>query len=97
MRIDQSLPGVPAPGRKPGRSTSSASSAGRASTGQSLESATRTETAPLMTGLHEIPEVRIDVIEDVRERLNRGEFMSRDAAEKTAEAILADLASFIGQ
>ncbi|MEK6257850.1 MAG: hypothetical protein AABP62_04440 [Planctomycetota bacterium] len=97
MRIDQSLPGVPAPGRKPGRSASGASAASRASTGQSSESATRAETAPLVAGLHEIPEIRVDVIEEVRERLNRGEFLSRDAAEQTAEAILADLASFIGQ
>ena len=50
-----------------------------------------------MAGLHEIPDVRVDVIEEVRERLSRGEFLSRAAAEKTAEAILADLASFIGQ
>lgn len=97
MRIDQSLSGVPAPGRKPGRSASSASAASCASTGQSSESATRSETAALMAGLHEIPDVRVDVIEEVRERLSRGEFLSRAAAEKTAEAILADLASFIGQ
>ena len=50
-----------------------------------------------MTSLHDIPEVRPEVIEEVRRRLGRGEFMSRDAAEKTAEAILEDLASFIGQ
>ncbi len=97
MRINESVPGVPAPGRKPGRSASRASAASRASTGQSSESATRSETAPLVASLHEIPDVRADVIEEVRERLNRGEFLSRDAAEKTAEAILADLASFIGQ
>ena len=97
MQINQSLSGVPAPGRKPGRSASSASAASRASTGQSSESATRSEVAPLVASLHEIPEVRIDVIEEVRERLNRGEFLSRDAAEQTAEAILAELASFIGQ
>ena len=50
-----------------------------------------------MAGLHEIPEVRVNVIEEVRERLSRGEFLSHASAEKTAEAILADLASFIGQ
>lgn len=97
MRIDQSLPGVPAPGRKPGRSASGVSAASRASAEQSSESATRSETAPLVASLHEIPEVRVDVIEEVRDRLNRGEFLSRAAAEQTAEAILADLASFIGQ
>jgi hypothetical protein len=55
------------------------------------------EAVALVTALHDIPEVRAEVIEEVRRRLDRGEFMSRDAAEKTAEAILADLASFIGQ
>jgi hypothetical protein len=97
MRIEQSLSGVPAPGRKPGRSASGATSAVRASTGQSSESAARSDIAPLVASLHEMPEIRTELIEEVRERLNRGEFMSRDAAQRTAEAILADLASFIGQ
>lgn len=51
----------------------------------------------MVSALHDIPEVRPEVIEEVRQRLERGEFLSQDAAEKTAEAILADLASFIGQ
>lgn len=50
-----------------------------------------------MTSLEEIPEVREDLVEEVRQRLSRGEHLTRDAAEKTAAAILADLASFIGQ
>lgn len=55
------------------------------------------ETAALVSGLSEIPEVRPELIEEVRQRLARGEYLTRDAAEQTAEAILADLASFIGQ
>ncbi|MBS0201933.1 MAG: flagellar biosynthesis anti-sigma factor FlgM [Planctomycetes bacterium] len=55
------------------------------------------EAATLVSSLHDIPDVRPEVIEEVRRRLSRGEFLSRDAAEKTAEAILADLASFIGR
>jgi hypothetical protein len=47
--------------------------------------------------LHDIPEIRPEVLEEVRERLKRGELLTRDAAEATAEAILADLASFVGQ
>ncbi len=51
----------------------------------------------LVGALHDIPDVRPEVIEEVRRRLGRGEFLTRDDAEKTAEAILADLASFIGR
>ena len=51
----------------------------------------------LVGALHDIPDVRPEVIEEVRRRLSRGEFLTRDDAEKTAEAILADLASFIGR
>lgn len=50
-----------------------------------------------MAGLGDVVDVRMDVVEEVRQRLNRGELLTRDAAEKTAAAILADLASFIGQ
>jgi hypothetical protein len=51
----------------------------------------------LVTGLDEIPEIRSDLVEEVRKRLNRGDHLSRAAAEQTAAAILADLADFIGQ
>ena len=97
MRIDQSYSGVPLPNRKPGRSVSGASSASHASSGKSLESAERAESDSLLASLREIPEVRADVMEEVRQRLHRGDFLSREAAEQTAEAILSDLASFIGQ
>lgn len=50
-----------------------------------------------MAGLDEIPDVRSELVEEVRQRLNRGEHLTRDAAERTAAAILADLACFIGQ
>jgi hypothetical protein len=50
-----------------------------------------------MTSLDDVPEVRAELVEEVRQRLSRGEHLTHDAAEKTAEAILADLASFIGQ
>ena len=50
-----------------------------------------------MAGLDEIPDIRPEVMEEVRDRLKRGDYLTRDAAEKTAAAILADLASFIGQ
>lgn len=99
MRIDPGFQGGPLQGRKIGRPVQGASSASRTNPEQSADSdpAISSEAASLVGSLHEIPEVRADVIEEVRRRLERGEFMSRDAAEKTAEAILADLASFIGQ
>lgn len=99
MRIDPGFQGNPLNGRKIGRSVqgSSSASAARSDQASESESTVSAETAALMTSLHDIPEVRPEVIEEVRRRLGRGEFMSRDAAEKTAEAILEDLASFIGQ
>lgn len=98
MRIDPGSHGGPVPGRKVGRPVQGSSSASRARSDQPVETEpVSAETVALVTALHDIPEVRAEVIEEVRRRLDRGEFMSRDAAEKTAEAILADLASFIGQ
>lgn len=97
MRIETGYSGVPLPNRKQGRPASGASSVARGSSGKSSESIERAESDPYLAALHDIPEVRADVIEEVRQRLNRGDFLSREAAEQTAEAILSDLASFIGQ
>jgi hypothetical protein len=98
MRIDPGSFGGPLPGRKVGRPAQGSSSASRARPDQPADTEPVSgETAALVGALHDIPEVRPEVIEEVRRRLDRGEFLSRDAAEKTAEAILADLASFIGK
>lgn len=96
MRIDQGFSNAPLSNRKPGRSVSGASSAARTPSGGSPESTDRAESDSLIIALHDIPDVRADVMEEVRQRLDRGDFLSREAAEKTAEAILSDLASFIG-
>ncbi len=48
-----------------------------------------------MAKIQELPEVRADVLEEVRQRLNRGELLTRDAAEATANAILSDLQAFL--
>ena len=96
MRIDQGFSGVPLSNRKPGRSVFGASSAARTPSERSPESTDRAESDSLMIALDDIPDVRADVMEEVRQRLDRGDFVSREAAEKTAEAILSDLASFIG-
>ncbi len=90
----------PIPGRKPGRvaqrsSTSSLSSSGETPT--ESESVASIEVAALMAGLDDVPEIRSELVEEVRRRLGRGDHLTRAAAEQTAAAILADLASFIGQ
>lgn len=99
MRIDPGFQGGPVQGRKIGRPVQGSSSASSARSDQpaEAESAVSSETASLVDSLHDLPEVRAEVIEEVRKRLSRGEFLTRDAAEKTAQAILADLASFVGQ
>lgn len=98
MRIDPGSFGRPLPGRKIGRSVQESSSASKARSDQPVQNEPiSAETAALVGALHDVPEVRPDVIEEVRQRLQKGEFLSREAAEKTAEAILADLASFIGE
>lgn len=97
MRIDPGSSNIPpVPGRRSGR-VSSRTSSSLGSSEKSSETSTSAELAPLLAGLDEVPEVREDLVEEVRLRLNRGELLTRDAAEKTAAAILADLASFIGQ
>lgn len=97
MRIDPGSPNIPpVPGRSPGRPYRRAPSTD-ASPEQIADSGIPAEIASFMAGLVEVVDVRMDVVEEVRQRLNRGELLSRDAAEKTASAILADLASFIGQ
>ena len=94
MRIDPGNQGIPSvPGRKQTRSARGSSSESQLSS----ETSVSAETSSLLAGLEGFPEIRPEVVEEVRERLSRGEYLTREAAEKTAAAILADLASFIGQ
>ncbi len=97
MRIDHGYQGVPISGRKVGKSAQRPLSAAHTPADQSSEPTVSSEAASLLGNLHEIPEVRAEVLDEVRDRLNHGQYLTREAAEKTAEAILADLASFIGQ
>lgn len=97
MRIDPASPNIPpVSGRRTGRiapRTSSTVDSSEKPSDVSLPA----EIVPLLASLDEVPEVRHELVEEVRQRLSRGEHLTHDAAEKTAEAILADLASFIGQ
>ena len=98
MRIDSGNQGIPSvPGRKQARPARGASSSSHPISEQSSDTSDSVEASPLLVGLEVIPDVRPEVVEEVRHRLSRGEYLTRDAAEKTAAAILADLASFIGQ
>lgn len=98
MRVDGDSFGSPLFGRRPARPGSAARGVRRASsTASSSASSTSSSrvNSELMSKLQAIPEVRAEVIEDVRQRLQRGELLTREAAEATAIAMLADLKSFL--
>lgn len=98
MRIDPGTSNIPPAGRKPGRGVQRAGSSSTSSPAEKIsEAITSPQIIPFAENLDDIGDVRMELVEEVRQRLNRGELLSRDAAEKTAAAILADLASFIGQ
>lgn len=98
MRIDGESHGSPLSGRRVGRSGSAASGVRRASSTAPSSIPTGIAASPtseLMAQLQTIPEVRPEVLEDVRQRLQRGELLTREAAEATATAILSDLQNFL--
>ncbi len=94
MRIDGESFGSPLFGRRPVRPGVASDSRRSAST-KSSASAGSPEASELMSKLQALPEVRAEVIEDVRQRLHRGELLTREAAEATATAILSDLQAFL--
>ncbi|MCX7422833.1 MAG: hypothetical protein NT013_25295 [Planctomycetia bacterium] len=98
MRIDGESYGSPLFGRRPVRPGAAGGSRRASSSAQpSSSSATSSsrENSELKAQLQELPEVRADVLEDVRQRLHRGELLTREAAEATATAILSDLQAFL--
>ena len=98
VRIEPGNPNSsPVPGRKVGRVAPRSSASSATSSEATAESRESVELNSLMTGLSDISEVRSELVEEVRKRLNRGDHLTRAAAEQTAAAILADLADFIGQ
>ncbi|TXT37100.1 MAG: hypothetical protein FD138_768 [Planctomycetota bacterium] len=94
MRIDGESFGSPLFGRRPVR-PGAASGSRRTSSTKSSATAGSRETSEFMSKLQALPEVRPEVVEDVRQRLQRGELLTREAAEATANAILSDLQSFL--
>lgn len=97
MRIDGESSGSPIYGRRPVRPGAAGAKGRVAPASASSTSATTSsrENSELMTKLQALPEVRADVLEDVRQRLKRGELLTREAAEATATAILSDLQAFL--
>lgn len=98
MRINGESPESPLFGRRPVRPGSASGSRRAASTSSSSSSAATTSSHPtseLMAKLQGIPEVRLEILEDILQRLNRGELLTREAAEATAVAILCDRQSFL--
>lgn len=51
------------------------------------------EIAPLVASLGEIPEVRADVVDEIRQKIANGELLDRGAAEATAQSIFDALTS----
>ena len=96
MRIDGESSGSPLFGRRPVR-PGAANGSRRTSSAAAKSAATAgsRETSELMSKLQELPEVRPEVLEEVRQRLHRGELLTREAAEATASAILSDLHTFL--
>jgi hypothetical protein len=98
MRIDGESYGSPLFGRRPVRPGATGGSRRTSSPSQSSSTSSTSasrENTELKARLGELPEVRADVLEDVRQRLHRGELLTREAAEATATAILSDLQAFL--
>lgn len=97
MRIEPGNSNIPpASGRWPGR-VNKRGLPSLTSSEPASDATVSAEISPLLADLEGLPDIRTELVEEVRQRLNRGEHLTRDAAERTAEAILADLANFIGQ
>ena len=95
MRIDGESSGSPLFGRRPVRPGAAGGSRRTSSAAQPASTGAARENSELMSKLQELPEIRADVLEDVRQRLQRGELLTREAAEETANAILSDLQAFL--
>jgi hypothetical protein len=54
-----------------------------------------TEGSELIGRLRSLPEIRSEVVDDVERRLHEGDLLTRQAAERTAEAILAEITASV--
>ena len=100
MQIQPDSAGSPIFGRRSLRPVSSSgsrkpASAPSASAPSASETSSSRETSLLLDQLGEMPDVRADVVDEVRQRLKRGELLTREAAQATAAVILADLQYFL--
>ena len=95
MQIQPDSAGSPIFGRRSIRPVSSSGSRKAASAPSASETSSSRETSLLLDQLGEMPDVRADVVDEVRQRLKRGELLTREAAQATAAVILADLQYFL--
>ena len=81
-------------GRTPVRSGSD-TKASSSKAGSATSSSTPSDKVgeELLARLRAIPDVRANMLADVEQRLNSGQLLSREAAERTAEAIVAEITS----
>lgn len=93
MRIGPSRESRPA-GRKTVRSKKG-SSAPPSDVQSSQAQQVPTEGNELLGRLRALPDVRSEVVDDVERRLRDGDLLTRQAAEQTAEAILAEITASI--
>ena len=91
MRIGDRPSGQPISGQT-NRATTSTSAKSEAKSAESKSSASAVD-AEFLGRLKEIPDIRADVLADVERRLADGQLFTRDAAERTATALLAELTS----
>lgn len=98
MRIGDRPNSQPVTGPQTNRAggKSAAGTTGSSSGARRASSVDPSVTSEFVGRLKALPDVRADVVADVERRLNEGLLLTRDAAERTAEALLADLSSYSG-
>lgn len=75
-------------GTRPESGTAAANASSSPAAGSSAVSSGASETVRLLEQLRAIPETRTGVMEQVKTRLDQGAYLTRDAAEQTAAALL---------
>ena len=97
MRVEKSSDGS-FPRKSSVKSTQGSQSSGNVeSTPDSTANPARqpaAEVSQLLAQLQEISEIRPEIVADIKRRIEKGELLSQEDAEATAEAVLADVSEF---
>lgn len=75
-------------GTRPESGTASVNASSPPAQGSSAVSSGASETVRLLGQLRAVPEIRTGLMEQVKTRLEHGAYLTRDAAEQTAAALL---------